>query len=218
MRDPTQVDGWVAEEVSDEFPEVGLVTVECALARRRRSPRELRMRLDGLANRFTGANALHLRRSPIPAAYRIFFHHIGLDPDQTRTPIEQAVLERMVRGGFRSEGLIHDALLVALVETGVPVWALDADRVWGPLGLRLAHEGEALGRHGDPRDEGMTEGRMVVADLQSPLAVLFGDIAEGHGLRHESRHTVLFTVQVGGVPRIHVEEALWQCADLLGRH
>ena len=34
---------------------------------------------------------------------------------------------------------------VAVVETGVPVWALDAERVNGPLGLRGARAGERLG-------------------------------------------------------------------------
>ena len=31
------------------------------------------------------------------------------------------------------------------METGVPVWALDADRVEGELGLRPAQRGERLG-------------------------------------------------------------------------
>ena len=45
----------------------------------------------------------------------------------------------------RSRGPLDDALLVALVETGVPVWALDAARLDGPLGLRGARAGERLG-------------------------------------------------------------------------
>ena len=35
------------------------------------------------------------------------------------------MLERMIRGGFPSGGLLADVLLIALLDTGVPVWALD---------------------------------------------------------------------------------------------
>ncbi len=74
-----------------------------------------------------GARAVGVRREPVPSAYRVFYRQIGLDPEVARTPIEEAVLERMLRGGFLSEGLLQDVLLIALVDTGVPVWALDAD-------------------------------------------------------------------------------------------
>ena len=52
------------------------------------------------------------------------------------------MLERMLKGGFLSGGLLEDVLLIALVDTGVPVWALDAERVDGPLGIRASLEGE----------------------------------------------------------------------------
>ena len=80
---------------------------------------------------------MNVRQEPIPAAYRVFFRHIGLDPDVTRTPIEAAVLERMLEGGFLSEGLLADILTIGLIDTAVPVWALDADTVNGPLGIRV---------------------------------------------------------------------------------
>ncbi len=86
----------------------------------------------------------------MPAAYRVFFRHIGMDPDIDRTPIEAAVLERMLRGGFLTGGLIADVLLIALLDTGVPVWALDAGTVDGVLGIRASREGEMLGRSEDP--------------------------------------------------------------------
>lgn len=214
MSELDQIEGWISTEVADEFPELRLVTVELTLPRgSRRSPRALKQRLGALSDRFAGPQAIHLRRAPIPAAYRVFFHHIGLDPDQTRTPIEQAVLERMVRGGFVSHGYFEDALLVALVETGVPVWGLDAESVWGPIGLRTAEQDELLGRR--PDSPALEDGRLVVADLETPLAVLFGDIGAGHAVSNRSKRAVLFAVQVGGVPRIHVEEALWQCASTL---
>ena len=80
-----------------------------------------------------------MRTKPIPQAYRIFFRQIGLDPDVTRIPSEEAAVARLLHGEFRSAGLIPDACLVALIETGVPVWALDADVVdEGGLGIRTA--------------------------------------------------------------------------------
>jgi hypothetical protein len=55
----------------------------------------------------------------------------------------------------------------------------------------------------------------VAADASTPLAVLFGEIAPGHGVTRSSTAMTLFSVQVAGVPAIHVEEALWTCASIL---
>jgi DNA/RNA-binding domain of Phe-tRNA-synthetase-like protein len=156
---------------------------------------------------------VNVRQEPIPAAYRVFFRHIGLDPDATRTPIEAAVLERMLDGGFLSEGLLADILTIALIDTAVPVWALDSDTVDGPLGIRLSRAEERLGR--DPGGPSLGAGRLVVADADSPLAVLFGEPAPGHEPTAGTRRLVLFAVQVAGVPALHVEETLWACRSAL---
>jgi DNA/RNA-binding domain of Phe-tRNA-synthetase-like protein len=212
--DPEPRRGWTAVEVAEEFPELALVSLTIAAPPVRRSPRVVRERLRQLSNRFHGAQAIALRQEPVAGAYRIFFRHIGLDPDRERTPLEAAVLERMMRGGFASSTLLDDALLIGLVETGAPVWALDADAVEGPLGIRAALEDEPLGRGpGAPR---LTGGRLVVADDAGPLAVLFGELAPGHAVGDATRRLTLFSVQVAGVPSIHVEEVLWSTAEILG--
>ena len=95
----------------------------------------------------------------------------------------------------------------------MPIWALDDAAVDGGLGLRTAREGERLGRvEGAPP---VPPGRLVVADRTSPVAVLFGELAPGHGVTPETRRMTMFSVQVAGVPRIHVEESLFTCVDLL---
>jgi hypothetical protein len=170
-------------------------------------------RLHELSNRWRGARAVNVRQEPIPAAYRVFFRHIGLDPDVTRTPIEAAVLERMLDGGFLSEGQLADVLTIALIDTAVPVWAIDADTVNGPLGIRLSRSDEYLGR--GPDGPNLGAGRLVVADADGPLAILFGEPATGHQPVADSPRLTLFAVQVAGVPALHVEETLWACHSAL---
>jgi DNA/RNA-binding domain of Phe-tRNA-synthetase-like protein len=203
--------GWCAREVEDELPDLRVQFAEVHLAHRRsltgQSPREIKERLRELSNRFRGARAVGVRREPVPAAYRIFFRQIGLDPDVARTPIEAVVLERMLRGGFLSGGLLSDVLLISLVDTGVPVWALDAEAVDGPLGIRPSREGERLGRSESAPP--LAVGQLVVSDASSALAVLFGALAPGHGPAPSSRRLTLFALQVEGVPGLYVEEALW---------
>jgi DNA/RNA-binding domain of Phe-tRNA-synthetase-like protein len=184
-----------------------------ALAPVRLTPSVLRERLTLLADRFHGARALTLRREPVPHAYRVFFRQVGLDPDAQRTPVEAAALERLVRGGFASRGPLEDALLVAVVETGVPVWALDDARLEGPLGLRGAAPGERLGEGEYAAD--LVPGRVVVADACAPVAVLFGDIAPNRRPDRDSARLRLFAIAVPGVPALHVEEALFGCAEAL---
>jgi DNA/RNA-binding domain of Phe-tRNA-synthetase-like protein len=205
--------GWCARELEQELPGLRLLTTAVQVARRGPltgdSPPDIRVRLRELSNRYRGAAAVALRREPIAAAYRVFFRQVGLDPDVMRTPIEAAVLERMLRGGFPSGGLLADVLLIALIDTGVPVWALDAEYVDGPLGIRSSDASERLGR--SSRAPMLPAGRLVIADGSAPLAVLFGELAPGHEPGAAARRLALFGVQVAGVPELYVEEALWNC-------
>jgi DNA/RNA-binding domain of Phe-tRNA-synthetase-like protein len=210
----TVQEGLVADELRAELPGLGLVSLVLPAPRARRSPAGVREHLDVLSTRFRGADALALRQRPVPHAYRVCFRHVGLDPDTTRTPIESAAIERLVQGGFVTRGLLDDALTIALVETGVPMWALDADAVEQPLALRLARDGESLGNA--PEAPPVPPGQIVVADARTPLAPLFGEPAASHAVTaRRTRRLLLFALRVDGVPLVHVEEALWQCAETL---
>ena len=142
--EPTR--GWCEREVEEELPGLRLMHLRATVAHTGRgSPPAVKARLRELSNRWAGPHAVNLRQRAVPAAYRVFYRHIGLDPDVVRTPIEEAMLARMFQGGFHSNHLLADALLIALVDTGVPVWALDAVALDGPLGIRASREGEGLG-------------------------------------------------------------------------
>jgi DNA/RNA-binding domain of Phe-tRNA-synthetase-like protein len=207
---PSPRQGWVAPRLASEFPGLGIAWVEVD-ARPGRSPEPVRRRLQDLSNRTYGAQAIRLRERPIPWAYRVFFRQIGLDPDRTRTPVEQLTLDRLHDGAFRSHGLPADALTVAIVETGVALRAFDADRIEGPLCIRDSAPGEALpGRPGE-----MARGTLTIADESTPLGLLFGSTAEGYGVERDSRRITVVAVQVNGVPQIAVEEALWMAAATL---
>jgi DNA/RNA-binding domain of Phe-tRNA-synthetase-like protein len=215
--DAEPVRGWCERAVQQELPGLGLmsavVEVQPGSSLTGASPPAVLGRLRELSNRWRGARAVNVRQEPIPAAYRVFFRHIGLDPDVTRTPIEAAVLERMLDGGFLSEGMLTDVLTIALIDTAVPVWALDGDTVEGPLGIRLSRADERLGR--GPEGPNLGGGRLVVADAENALAILFGEPAPVHEPGSATRNLALFAVQVSGVPALHVEETLWACRSAL---
>lgn len=209
--------GWRSPEVQAELPGLRLLIGEVEVGRLTpldgRSPADVEERLRELSSKVRGARAVGIRREAVPAAYRVFYRHIGLDPDVIRTPIEGAVLERMVRGAFLTGGLLEDVLLIALLDTGVAVWALDHAKLDGPLGIRTSREGEPLGRSARARP--LPGGRLVVADASTALAVLFGDIAAAHRASSATQRLTLFAVQVAGVPTLYAEEALWSCRSAL---
>jgi DNA/RNA-binding domain of Phe-tRNA-synthetase-like protein len=209
--------GWCERDVELELPGLGVVSltapVQAGGALLAGSPPAVLARLRELSNRWRGAQAIGVRSQPVPAAYRVFFRHIGLDPDVTRTPLEEIVLERMVDGGFISKGTLCDALTIVLLDTGVPVWALDADTLRGPLGVRVSRDAERLG--GEAGAPAMQAGRLVLADAEHPVASMFGEIAPRHRPGRRTRELELFAVQVAGVPLLHVEEALWNARALL---
>jgi len=176
-----------------------------------RSPKQLKRRLAALSDRFAGPQAVTFRTRPIPHAYRVFYRHIGLDPDEQPTGPEAAVRERMIKGGFVSSNLLDDALTIAMIESGVPVVAFDCAALTGELRIRPSCPGERL----DGRPGELPEGTLVIADDRVPVALLFGAIGAGRGVRPATAAIALVAVGVAGVPEIAVEEALWLAREIL---
>jgi DNA/RNA-binding domain of Phe-tRNA-synthetase-like protein len=188
--------GAVEPALAAEHPGLWLAWTEVATAGGT-SPPELRERLRGLADRMHGAQAIALRSREVPHAYRVFFRHVGLDPDSVRTPAEAVALRRMQEGSLRSRGLVDDALTVAVLETGVGLVAFDADGLAG--GLALRREGETI----------------VVADDHGPVAVLFGEPAPRAAVGRDTSRVALLAVAVPNVAQLFVEEALWTAWEIL---
>jgi DNA/RNA-binding domain of Phe-tRNA-synthetase-like protein len=202
--------GFVAPELRDEFPGLGLryLVIEHGSGR---APRQVKKRLAELSNRFAGPQAINLRHKSVPWAYRVFFRHIGLDPDEQPTPVEAIALERMKRGGFISRSLLDDALTIAIIESGVALRAFDAERMEGRLGIRPTEPGEGLeGRPGT-----LPAGTLVIADQARPLGLLFGATASGRGVTSRTKSMALVGLQVKGVPEIAVQEAIWLAVDVI---
>jgi DNA/RNA-binding domain of Phe-tRNA-synthetase-like protein len=165
-----------------------------------------------LSDRLHGRRALQLRQEPIASAYRVFFRQIGLDPDEFRVPIEAVVLERLRAGGFKSEGVVDDAVTIGTVETGVALRAFDAARLEGGLGLRVAEAGERLG---GPSGIELPDGTIVIADERSPVGLIFGDTAPEREVTRKTREVTVCALAVRGVPMISIEEAIWASAGVL---
>jgi DNA/RNA-binding domain of Phe-tRNA-synthetase-like protein len=202
--------GAVAPDLAAEFEHLRLYWLSCE-ARSGRSPEPVRHRLREMSNRVSGPKAIQMRQEAVPYAYRVFFRQVGIDPDERRTPAEQIILDRLMHGGFRSRSLLDDAITIATYETGVPVIALDAERVAPPLELRLAGPGEAMGGAERP----LSSGQIVIAAEKRPVAVLFADVDPDCGVTMGTRRMLLVAVGVDGVPDISIEEALWTVEEIL---
>ncbi len=204
--------GWIEAQIEDEFPGLALVTVEVPCRPTRTAPWVVH-RLTEMANRITGSYALRVRQLPVPALHRAFYRQLGLDPDVRRPPLEQALFDRLWSGGFVPAGMPGDALLVALLETGVAVWAADVAPLSGPLGVRGATAGEELLVAGVPRP--LAPGELVIADADRPVARLFEPPAPPFAVSASTRRVVLYVLQVPGVPALDVQESLNTCRKLL---
>jgi hypothetical protein len=189
--------GEVAPEIAEEFPALALLWLDVA-GGVGRTPPELRDQLARMSDRWRGAQAVALRRQPIAHAQRVFFRHIGVDPDVERIPQEALIVRRLLDGGFKPRGLPEDALTIACVETGVGVWALDAALVSGHLSL-----GFDAAR------------RIAVVDGAGVVAPLFGAPVERVAVTKATRTLRLFALRAPAVPELFVHEALEQAAELL---
>jgi hypothetical protein len=189
--------GEVAPAIAAEFPALGLLWLDVAAAPQR-TPPDLRARLALMSDRWRGPQAVALRRQPVAHAQRVFFRHIGIDPDVQRVPQEEIVVRRLLDGGFKPRGLPADALTIACVETGVGVWALDAAAVDGPLALGF--------------DDVQ---RIAVRDDAGDVAPLFGEPLERVAVTKTTRALRLYAIRAPGVPEVFVREALELGAELL---
>lgn len=196
----------VAGSVEEAHPGLQLLELTVPLGDRRKTP-TVRDRLERLSTSVVGDDLLNARRSQVPGAFRALYLDLGRDPDLDPPPYEATLYRRMAAGGFFARGMPEDALLIALIETGVALWAVDADRVDGPL--RLVHA--------DPRDAepGARAEAIAVVDDRGIVA----DVGrEPRATRAVSRRTVrvtLFGVQPPGVTDVHVHEAFWLCASFV---
>lgn len=197
-RPPDPCRGAVAAELRSELPGLDLWW-SVAPGGVGPVPDALERRLRALSDRGRGIDAVALRSRPVVRAYRVFARQVGLDPDHERVPAESAAVARLIHGRHRARERIAAACLVAVIETGVGIRALDARAVAaeGP-GLRL-----------DGR-------RVVVADPDRVHAPLFGEPLPGSAPGPQTRTVVLFAVGVPGVPEVHLHEALWQAQEALG--
>jgi DNA/RNA-binding domain of Phe-tRNA-synthetase-like protein len=201
--------GTVEAAVARELPGLRLVWLTVP-ARVVSSPRAVLARLRALSDRDRGSTVVAMRTRPIPRAYRACYRQIGLDPDVERIPAEAAATARLLHGRLRSVDLIADACLIALVETGVPVWALDAAAV------DEAAPGLGIVQAGADAPAPVTPGSLVVADARRVHAPLFGAPLARSAPGSSTRAAVLYAVGVAGVPEIHLHEALWLACEVLG--
>jgi len=171
-------------------------------------------RLDAVASRVRGRSAVEMRREVVPAAYRAFYLQVGLDPDVEMTPVEAAIGRRLFDGGVLVSGPLHAALELAVLETGVPVYALDAEALDGLPGIRPARPGEEVaGAECIPE---LSPGRLVVADDAGPLCWLFGE-PHGRGAASASSDGLLLAaIGVPGVAPMVLDEALDIASGSLG--
>ncbi len=202
--EPLAASGAIEPRLAAEFPGLELRWMALSTRGGPSSP-AVRDRLRALADRGRGSRVVAMRTQPVVQAYRAFYRQTGLDPDVTRIPSEEAAVQRLLHGGFRSQGRLPDALLIALVETGVQVWALRAPQTEPQtLAIRTARSGEPFG-----------EGRLVIADAHRVHGPLFGAPAPEQAARPRDREIVLVCAGVDGVPTLYLEEALWLCSELL---
>ena len=209
--EPLPEQGWVAPHIAEEFPGLGIAWVEVE-GGPERSPEPVLRRLRDLSDRFYGSHAIHMRERPIPWAYRVFFRQIGLDPDRTRTPVEQLALDRLHDGAFVSHGMPADALTIATVETGVALRVYDADRLKGNLCIRDSAPGESL----PDRPGKLAQGTLTIADEKAPLELLFGEPAKADSEKIDGQRLSIAAIQVKGVPQASVDEALWIASAAIG--
>lgn len=212
--DPRPTPGWIAPDVAEEHPGLELLSWTTPTEYRRRSPDAVREWLGRLSTRVDGPAVLRAHREEAPAAHRELLRRIRRDPDEDPAPQELAYRRRIRDGGFPVRGNPKDLLLVVLCETGVPIWALDADRIDGELGIRRSLSGELQDRDGNASPVTRWP-EPVVVDGSGVVAEVLREPRRIHVATKRTTSTTFYGVRVPGLTDLRVDEAVWLCRTLL---
>jgi DNA/RNA-binding domain of Phe-tRNA-synthetase-like protein len=103
----------------------------------------------------------------VTAAVRTMYKRVGLDPTKTR-PSSEALLRRVRKGDPlpRINSLV-DVINWCSVESQLPFGLYDADKIRGPIRLRLGTAGETYA--GIRKDAVHVEGRLTLVDDAGPF-------------------------------------------------
>jgi hypothetical protein len=207
MREGSIID----DDLVQDFPTLGVLYASRLVGSRvyRRASRE---RLGILGDRIGGDLVAAMRQQAVPGAFRAFARQVGLDPDGDAIPLERALMDRIRAGRFVPGDQLHDPCLVALLETGVPVWVMDEARVQGALRIGMVGGDDVRELEGTPA----RAGNLAVWDASRPLALLLGEVAPALVPTRRTQAVRLFALRVDGVPDASVREALWIASQLTG--
>jgi DNA/RNA-binding domain of Phe-tRNA-synthetase-like protein len=142
---------------------------------------------------------------PQAAAVRSMYRAIGIDPTRRR-PSSEALWRRVRRGEQlpRVNGLV-DVCNWCSLELQLPYGLYDADRIDGPVELRLGLPGEAYS--GIRKDVVNVAGRIVLADRSGPFGNPTSDSARTMVTSATTGAIVVLFVP-GGVAPARIREAL----------
>lgn len=187
----------VAEELREDFPRLKAWCMWQGVPSRK-STRQAKERLAEMDDRVRGAPVGQFRTHAVAQAYRGFARQIGLDPDVDRSPLDQAIVQRLAAGRYATAGRVTDALRIAMLETGIPLWAIDGAHVHGWLRVRS--------------DE---QGRLVLCDDLRELTMLMADPPEDLQPHKRTETVIVYALTVGQVAPAAAEEAFWHVRQLV---
>lgn len=201
--------GWVDYHVGTAFPELAVHWVRTPVSFMPGLKRRTRAGLRDLSGIHQTGWAVVDGLDEVAQAHEDFFRRIGRDPKKPPRPPAQAMMTaRLLQGEFKSKSLIEDAILIALVETGIGVTALDAATLTGRLGIRPAREGEGIEREKAGDVDQLAAGRLVIAADGPPLAAVFGDVSQPWRVSKKTAEVVLYAIRPPGVPAELVDECI----------
>lgn len=140
------------------------------------------------------------------ALWQAMKHH-GYDFLKGAPPMDQLAQRACVDGAIPARHALEDARWGAVLQSGLPISVVDADRLAGPWTLRLGEEGEAL--------DGIDLHRVpCVCDDDGPVASPLGD-AERAGTSPQTRRAL--SVVWGAGDTLHINRTTAWYSETLER-
>lgn len=157
-----------------------------------------------------------LKDYPRVRALRDFYWRLGIDPTKQR-PSSEALVRRVLRGRKipRINCIVDVGNAVSMV-TMVPIGIYDLDKLYPPLRLRFAEEGEVFEPIGGSLEK-LSRGQIVLADAQRVVHVFPHRDCDENKVTDETSNILVIACGVPGLEERIIVEAAREVGNRLAK-
>lgn len=208
----------LSQELKEAYPGLGVRTVQVDGIEVNRESKSLEEYKEEVINKVKSSRDLsELMDDPIYRKYRDFLWRIGIDPTKVR-PASEALVRRILQGkSLPKINTAVDAYNMASIISGVPIAALDADKIEGKLEMDFSRPGMEFSGIGMKEPKVLKGRELIIKDSREIVAIYLYRDADKSKITGNTRRIFLIACGVPGIGMETLDFAISKAEENLNR-